>query len=320
VPEQKIICVVGMHRSGTSLATRLLNLLGVYLGPEEHLMPPALGNPEGYWEHQLLTDLDDEVLARLGGSWDAPPAVSPETFAGAGLADLRRRARVLVAQEFGDAPMWGWKDPRTCLGLPFWQRVVQPTGYVLCLRDPLDAARSLARSNGLDCGLELWLRYTHDALAYTLGRPRLLVFYEDVLRDWPGELRRLAAFVGLNDRIDRVARIVKGNEVVRPDLAHHRNDLADAVDDPRLSFPAKALYLALRLARELPARSAKRLPHATLETFAAAAYEVGPVSLVEEAPRAIVKGDGGELGAGIAELRQAVVGSLERGREAGSGR
>ena len=57
-----MICVLGMHRSGTSLATRALHLLGVSLGPDEHLMRPRADNPLGFFEHQPLTDLNDEIL------------------------------------------------------------------------------------------------------------------------------------------------------------------------------------------------------------------------------------------------------------------
>ena len=35
-PEPTIICVVGMHRTGTSLVTRLLNVLGVALIEDEN--------------------------------------------------------------------------------------------------------------------------------------------------------------------------------------------------------------------------------------------------------------------------------------------
>ena len=35
--EPTIVCILGMHRSGTSLVSRMLNVLGVELGPDEHL-------------------------------------------------------------------------------------------------------------------------------------------------------------------------------------------------------------------------------------------------------------------------------------------
>ena len=44
------VLILGMHRSGTSALTRVLNLLGVELGSE--LMAAAEDNNEtGFWEH-----------------------------------------------------------------------------------------------------------------------------------------------------------------------------------------------------------------------------------------------------------------------------
>src|SRR6476659_6240655 len=176
VAEQTAVCVLGMHRSGTSLVARLLNLLGVDLGPDTSLMPPTADNPSGYWEHQRIMDLNDDVLLRLGGTWYEPPQVSPSVFAGPDFADLRRTARRLISAEFGASRLWGWKDPRSCLVLPFWQLVVPISKYVVCVRNPADVTRSVSRAIGsVDRGLDLWLRYTTDALSFTRGQPRLLV-------------------------------------------------------------------------------------------------------------------------------------------------
>src|SRR5687767_636825 len=77
----RAICVLGMHRSGTSLVSRLLHLLGVYLGPQESISNTGEDNPTGYWEHSGFVRLNEELLARLGGRWDAPPALTPGWFA-----------------------------------------------------------------------------------------------------------------------------------------------------------------------------------------------------------------------------------------------
>jgi hypothetical protein len=279
--DQTVVCVLGMHRSGTSLVTRLLNLLGVDLGPEESLMQPTQDNAGGYWEHPRITNLNDDVLARLGGTWDVPPRISAEAFAGPEFADLRRTARRLVASEFAGSRLWGWKDPRTCLVLPFWQLVVPSARYVICLRNPSDVARSMARAiDKVDRGLELWLRYASDALTHTRGHRRLLVFHEDVMRDWRGELGRLASFIGAKRRLDAAIRLAKAEKLVDQKLWRNRTTLADSIDDPRVDFPAKALYLTLVLARRLEPGSGEALPHATLESFAAAA-----VSAVADRPQ-----------------------------------
>jgi len=274
VANQTVVCVLGMHRSGTSLVARLLNLLGVDLGPEESLMTPTGDNAGGYWEHQGITNLNDDILARLGGTWDAPPPLAPDVFAGPDFADLRRTARRLIASDFGESRLWGWKDPRTCLLLPFWQLVIPSTRYVVCLRNPADVARSVARAIGkVDRGLELWLRYTTDVLTFTRGHRRLLVFYEDVMADWKGELGRLATFVDAKKRLEGAARAAGKERVVDEALWRNRTGLADWIDDPRVDFPAKALYLVLQLSRRLEPGSGEALPHAALESFAAAALD-----------------------------------------------
>ncbi|HKG74328.1 MAG TPA: hypothetical protein VKA79_08815 [Aestuariivirgaceae bacterium] len=47
------VCIIGMHRSGTSITARLLNVLGLNLGPSDSLMGPSPSNPTGHFaRHQ----------------------------------------------------------------------------------------------------------------------------------------------------------------------------------------------------------------------------------------------------------------------------
>ena len=138
----QIVCVLGMHRSGTSVAARLMNLLGVYLGAEERLLDSQPDNPKGFWEYQPIFELNEEILGRLGGTWHEPPPMPPGWETAAELADLRQRARDLVARTFASGD-WGWKDPRTCLTLPFWKAILPPVHYVICMRSPAEVAASL---------------------------------------------------------------------------------------------------------------------------------------------------------------------------------
>jgi len=90
-----VVCIAGAHRSGTSMLTRLLHTCGLYLGPENDLMPPQADNPEGFWEHLGLVALNDELLNELGGAWDLPPKAD-EDFTHARLDPLRLKARLLI--------------------------------------------------------------------------------------------------------------------------------------------------------------------------------------------------------------------------------
>jgi len=51
---KRVVCIAGMHRSGTSMVTRMLNKLGFYLGDTSELMEAAADNPEGFWENWNL--------------------------------------------------------------------------------------------------------------------------------------------------------------------------------------------------------------------------------------------------------------------------
>ena len=67
------VLVLGMHRSGTSAATRLVGFAGLPLEATTDLMPAASSNPKGFWESEGLRRCNDRLLAALGGDWSAPP-------------------------------------------------------------------------------------------------------------------------------------------------------------------------------------------------------------------------------------------------------
>lgn len=242
-----VVCTLGMHRSGTSVVSRLLNLLGVHLGPDTSLMPPKPDNPKGFWEHESFVVINEEILARFGGAWDRPPALPQDWERDARLDDLRARARRLIASDFLAAPLWGWKDPRCCLTLPFWRDLVGPLHCVLVLRNPSDVAASLASRNGIgvEQAARLWLSHVEGSFRHAAGSPRLLLFYEDVVADAPGTLKRLAAFLGRPEPA-KTARVKSAARAfVEADLRHHRATRHDLASDAAVSFAAKSLYLAL---------------------------------------------------------------------------
>src|SRR4051812_25570543 len=92
------ICIVGMHRSGTSMITRLLNLCGLSLGPEDELLPPNEFNTEGYWENDKFVKINDELLTHFGGGWDVVPTFPEGWEHRSELDPIRRRTEELVTR------------------------------------------------------------------------------------------------------------------------------------------------------------------------------------------------------------------------------
>src|SRR5947208_15190308 len=68
--QRTCVLVLGMHRSGTSSFTRVLNLLGLALGGP--LLPPTDdNNAMGFWELQELVAINEEILDILEIPWDS---------------------------------------------------------------------------------------------------------------------------------------------------------------------------------------------------------------------------------------------------------
>lgn len=252
-----VVCVLGMHRSATSLTSRLLNLLGVQLGPREAISNVGADNPKGYWEHRPLVQIDDEILETFGGRWDEPPTFPPFWTRDPRLVELAAKARATLGADFGAEPLWGWKDPRACLTLPFWQELIGPMRYVLCVRNPCEVVASLGARDGMSAekASRLWLAHVQASLAHTSGQPRILIFFEDLVADLPGQLRRLARFIGCAERAESPEVQQAAAEFLAQELRHHRMSLEELAGDSRLLFPIKALYFTLRLhgsGRSLP--------------------------------------------------------------------
>lgn len=247
-PDARVICTIGMHRSGTSLVARMVNLLGVQLGPDPRVVTAGDDNPKGYWEYRPFVDINDAILDRFGGRWDQPPALPPSWASDPRLDDLRSHARDLIAKDFSATPLWGWKDPRACLTLPFWQDVIGPMRYVICLRNPCAVAASLTHRDGRrrENAEWLWLAHMQAALADTSGQPRLFVSYEDLLEDWRPDLRRMAAFIGHPERAEdpRVHEAVAA--FLEQEMCHHHPSMEDLARDERMSFQTLGLAFALR--------------------------------------------------------------------------
>lgn len=261
------VCVIGPGRAGTSLTMRVLNLLGVDVGPREGLVEAGPGAPKGFWERFDIIKLNDRLLRSQGGSWRSPPRLSPGWESAEELTAEREQARAILEETFAGRDLWGWKDPRVSLTTSFWLRLVPDLRFVICLRNPVDAAHSISPSAGdkrddafyysrrgpkWERALSLWLTYVAAALANTSGRPRLFVSYDDYFRDRRGAVERLARFVGLEappagGEVDR--RI---EDFVDGDLRHYRTSPEEVLRDDRLPSEVASLYMVTELLRTIP--------------------------------------------------------------------
>jgi hypothetical protein len=285
------VFVLGMHRSGTSAVTRVVNLLGVPIGRMDRLMAPQADNPEGFWEHLALMDVNDKVLARLGGSWDAPPAF--EVLADVELDDLREVARREFSATY-EGDRFVYKDPRLGLLLPFWRDLIRGVNEVaiVVLRNPLDIAASLARRNdfAITYALALWEHYTHAMLHDAVGLPVLVVAYDQLVDDAGGVTDAIAGFVHDHDQLAGEANQRGIAAYVRGELRHTSRDRAALDADRRVSIEQRVLYdmTTELLGRHEPLASLT-LPRMTPSTEVLIAARRAPMTVEQQTLDAIVR-------------------------------
>jgi hypothetical protein len=225
--KKKIVIVVGMHRSGTSLLSNIVQILGIRLG--EKLIAPDPNNRVGYYEHPEIVRLHARILEIIDRRWtgqkgtlDYPenwwrlPAV--ESVATDILKIIRRETSI------SEQP-WGFKDPRASRMIPLWRFMlnvldIEPI-YVLSVRDPLAVAASIKKRDAIDPtrGQLLWLVHNLDVLNDAGDDLKCIVDYDTWFTSPEEQFINLANSIGVNGEMATVNVL---QEVIRPDLRHYR--------------------------------------------------------------------------------------------------
>ncbi|MGI8855189.1 MAG: sulfotransferase [Thermomicrobiales bacterium] len=117
--------------------------------------------------------------------------------------------------------MGGWKDPRTSLTMAFWKRHCPEMNVVLCVRNPLEVARSLHRRQGFSpqLSMNLWYRYNTNVVEQTARARIIVTHYESYFRDPQAELRRVLRFLDMPHSDETIA---ESCAAISGGLRHHQ--------------------------------------------------------------------------------------------------
>lgn len=186
------VLVLGMHRSGTSCLTGCLEEAGLWLGSVNTAAP---FNRKGNREHEALRDLQESILRRSGGAWDAPPAAVV-------WRPREKREILALLSGFSGNRRWGVKDPRSLLMLDQWHEILD-FERVGTFRHPAEVASSLIRRAQAwgqpmerEAALSLWARYNRCLLDEYRRRPFPVLHFGAA--DYEADLRRAAKALDLD--------------------------------------------------------------------------------------------------------------------------
>lgn len=192
-PAARVVCVLGMHRSGTSCLTGTLQRYGLHLGK---VIDQAPHNLKGNKENKNIWKVNNLALSQSGGAWDNPPDQIVWN-------DEVVKLRDEFIASYNQA-VWGFKDPRCLLVLPLWREALPQLIFCGTFRHPLAVALSLEKRNGFsyEKSLYLWSHYNTLLLAYAKELKAPLVCF-----DWPAdkyqkEVARVATSLGFTQKSD----------------------------------------------------------------------------------------------------------------------
>ena len=246
------IIILGMHRSGTSLAAEIAYRWGAYADTSLFIEPND-GNPRGYWEPRPLMKLNDDLLAAVHSSWKVPPTEEGRKHLArlAKRGSLRLRAHRLLATMNPNQTVWLWKDPRLCILLPFWKEIWESVVYLVPIREPMAIASSLCarRDFCMPSALLLWQKYMSTLISDEDMSSKAFFFsYEELLHDSPNVCDRICRFLDKNTGTDdqnRESRLARMLESVHPQL--NRNKAPSFSANPDGNEVQRDLYRVLML-------------------------------------------------------------------------
>jgi hypothetical protein len=262
--------VLGMHRSGTSGVTRLLNMAGAYFGAEGVATDTNEENRKGFWERRDVRRACDGLLQESGFDWWKVAGFSLDAISD----DVRARHLEdfeKIIQQLDAHRPWVVKEPRLSILFPLLLPLLEVPVCIHVTREPLEVAESLLKRNDFPvaAGVAMWELYTIGAFRGSEGTPRVLVRYEDLIADpvvtTTHLIEQLTALGVYGLRVPTEREITA---FVSPDLRHQRRDpasravwmnaqqahLAAAIDDGTVLDPAgvpatvsEAAFEALRV-------------------------------------------------------------------------
>lgn len=139
--------VIGMHRSGTSLVSRILDKSGIMMGKDlqtDH-------------ESKFFIQLNKWIYQNAGADWARPKALEELIDYAPARKQVEEYLRIRIASSsskkfsgrnlknglFDMDSKWGWKDPRNGPSLPIWKDIWPEMKIIHVVRHGVDVAASL---------------------------------------------------------------------------------------------------------------------------------------------------------------------------------
>jgi hypothetical protein len=250
VSKEKPLFVTGFFRSGTSLTTRLLHVLGMDLGPDNHLLlaknERAILNPEGFYENYIFMETSLMAFSKLNSWGHIPPdaetaarldfdqkdreqfaeytlcGVHDDRISNKNKIDALRNFDVLSLNTYLEKRFkypYAIKNPHFSIFSTFLLRKWPEAKFLVCFREPSSAIASAAAITDL-LDEKVYLRYYSELVK--LPAEKIIFFSHAKLMESPeNSIRSLAEVLNLDKN-----KISEAVSVIKPNLHRHKENKA----------------------------------------------------------------------------------------------
>jgi hypothetical protein len=239
ISHPKGILVLGMHRSGTSAFTRVLNLLGCAL--PDSLIGGGDGNETGHWEAISVVSLNDQIFTSAGSRWDDWGPLNDDWRQSSLRDDMLQKAVTLIEDHADLGSLFAIKDPRLCRLADVWlaameEAKVEPSA-VLMVRNPAEVIASLESRDLMAPGYSqlLWLRHALDAEFFSRGSNRVVCRYDQLMSNWFSVIDRVRTGLGITLPRNSPSVHLEIEQYLNDEHRHHEIPLEAVIDNPALS-------------------------------------------------------------------------------------
>lgn len=191
--KNKLVLILGMHRSGTSCLSGMLRQRGLYLG--EEVSEFNRNNRKGNMELVMARSINNKLIKSAGGTWFDPRLIDEADTV------VEQRIQEVKSYLFENHTTVGIKDPRMMWCLDLWMDdTVEIVGTI---RHPELVRRSLAARNQMRAKkveadwFEVWYAYNSRLLEIHSERPFPMVDFSWEERRYVECVNRISASLGL---------------------------------------------------------------------------------------------------------------------------
>ncbi len=246
VSTEQPLFVTGFFRSGTSLTTHLLQILGMDLGPANHLLlaknERAILNPDGFFENYIFMETSLMAFTKLNSWGHLPPTpekvsslnfdqkdreqfaeytlcgVHDDRISNKNKMDALKNFDVLSLNSYFEKRFkypYAIKNPHFSVLSPFLIKKWPNAKFLVCFREPSAAIASAADITNL-LNEKVYVRYYSDLV--NLPNDKVLFFSHTHLMESPEKsLQALAKALNLNE-----AKIPDAISILNPSLHRHK--------------------------------------------------------------------------------------------------